>query len=387
MEVYHNIWWNSDKTQLDKHSQLISQSVINLGLFQHEDERLLKNHVGEVNSLLNNPKTRERGLRLLGDLVPQCARQVLTEQCERWFKFCCDAVGAGRKTRNLSPACQVLTALLKDLPSLPELQRCVASKLSAALALDLSAADPVRCPATLECLYECLRAAPAQCLQHKKILEERMLHHLDDPIGVPGLGGVTQRAGGVFAAVPLPGVGGGKVGQSRAEARGRQLSQLLALAHSLMDTLLDGVVEKESHPHPREHPALHLRPLQTLTQDPVSTRLALTARLHNTLTFVAQMISDPANPAITITPDHLLSVPFRLLQVEAAVLGSYKSQEHQLLAFLLPSLHHQAMLLLRHAITRRADRSREKERRHPIQAATELLGWCFFTDIKSASLE
>ncbi|KAG0695428.1 Beta-arrestin-1 [Chionoecetes opilio] len=39
---------------------------------------------------------------------------------------------------------------------------------------------------------------------------------------------------------------------------------------------------------------------------------------------------------------------------------------------------------LRH---RRADRSREKERRHLIQAATELLGWCFFTDIKSASLE
>ena len=48
------------------------------------------------------------------------------------------AVAAGRKTGHISQACQVLTALLRDLPSLPELQRCVASKSSAAIVLQLS---------------------------------------------------------------------------------------------------------------------------------------------------------------------------------------------------------------------------------------------------------
>ena len=36
---------------------------------------------------------------------------------------------------------------------------------------------------------------------------------------------------------------------------------------------------------------------------------------------------------------------------------------------------------------RTADLSREKERRHLIQATTWLLGWCFFSAIISASLE
>ncbi|KAK8389869.1 hypothetical protein O3P69_012803 [Scylla paramamosain] len=349
MDVYQNIWTNCDKTQLERHSQLISECVISQGLFQNEDDRLLKIHVREINCLLNNAKTRERGLRLLLDVVPQCAQQVLAEQCERWFKFCSDAITASRKTKNLTQACQVLTALLRDLPSLPELQRCVSSKSSAILVLELSLA--MKDPAPLECLYEYIRAAPGQCLQHKKVLEERMLLHLDNAIAPSGMGNMTQLAGRVFAALPLPGIGGGNVAQARADARGRQLALLLALAHSLMDTLLDGVMEKESHPHPREHSSLNLRPLEDITTDPVSSRLSVIARLSNTLTFVAEMITDTANASITFTADHLLGVAFRLLQVELGVLGRYKSQEHKLLAFFLPSLHHQALLLLRDVIT------------------------------------
>ncbi|XP_045104343.1 proline-, glutamic acid- and leucine-rich protein 1-like, partial [Portunus trituberculatus] len=349
MDVYQNIWTNCEKSQLEKHNQLISECVINQGLFQNEDDRLLKIHVREINSLLNSPKTRERGLRLLLDVVPQCPQQVLAEQCERWFKFCSDAIAASRKTRSLTQACQVLTALLRDLPILPELQRCVSAKSSAFLVLELSSA--VNDPAPLECLYEYIQAAPGQCLQHKKVLEERMLHHLDNPVTLCGGGSMTRLAGRVFAALPLPGIGGGNVAQARAEARGRQLALLLALAHSLMDTLLDGVVEKESHPYPREHSGLTLRPLEDITTDPISSRLAIIARLSNTLTFVAEMITDAANTAITFTADHLLSVAFRLLQVECGVLERYKGQEHKLLAFFLPSLHHQALLLLQDVIT------------------------------------
>ncbi|MPC60118.1 hypothetical protein E2C01_054155 [Portunus trituberculatus] len=145
----------------------------------------------------------------------------------------------------------------------------------------------------------------------QKVLEERMLHHLDNPVTLCGGGNMTRLAGRVFAALPLPGIGGGNVAQARAEARGRQLALLLALAHSLMDTLLDGVVEKEvrewrSHPYPREHSGLTLRPLEDITTDPISSRLAIIARLSNTLTFVAEMITDAANTAITFTADHLL---------------------------------------------------------------------------------
>ena len=48
----------------------------------------------------------------------------------------------------------------------------------------------------------------------------------------------------MFAVLPLPGMGGNKA-LGKAEARGKQLTQLLALAHGTMDVLFEGIVEKE----------------------------------------------------------------------------------------------------------------------------------------------
>lgn len=76
------------------------------------------------------------------------------------------------------------------------------------------------------------------------MLEEHILGYLDSPLTRVGQSDSVSRAGRVFAALPLPGMGGSGA-QGRAEARGRQLTQLLALSHSLMDYLFDGIVEKE----------------------------------------------------------------------------------------------------------------------------------------------
>lgn len=75
-------------------------------------------------------------------------------------------------------------------------------------------------------------------------LEKQILKYLDEPIPSTGVDGGVRWAGRVYAVLPLPGQGGPKT-QGHAEARTHQLSKLLSLAHSVMDYLFEGIIEKE----------------------------------------------------------------------------------------------------------------------------------------------
>lgn len=64
------------------------------------------------------------------------------------------AVTGLRRGKRVVQACQLLCALLRDLPSLPELQRCVAAKSSASIVPELAAADPLVCwPLVVGCAH------------------------------------------------------------------------------------------------------------------------------------------------------------------------------------------------------------------------------------------
>nr|XP_045598436.1 proline-, glutamic acid- and leucine-rich protein 1-like [Procambarus clarkii] len=348
MDVYTNICSRLHAPHVSSSATLLAEAVHNTGLFQNEIPHLLDAHVGDVNTLLNNGKTREDGVKLLLALVNQCPRRLLATQGERWFRFSGQVVSSVHGARAKTNACQVMTIILKSLPYIPELQRSVLSKPAAPLVLVLAAADSLWNCAALECLYEYLKLNPGQCLPHKMALEEHVIRYLDSPLTRVGQRDAVFLAGQVFAALPLPGVGGSG-SQGRAEARGRQLAHLLALSHSLMDYLFDGIVEKENYEHTREY-SLHLAPLESpgeINTDPLKTHLAAVTRLVNSLKFIAEMITSDANESVTVVPLDLLGVIFRLLQVDLPSLAKYRSQEHKLLAFLVPSLHQHCLLLLR----------------------------------------
>lgn len=348
MEVYENIISRLHQRYFSNNSHIITEALQNTGLFQSEARHLLESHVKHINILLSHKKTGEDGIKLLLALVPQCPLVVLTKQGERWLRFCAQVINSGYCARAKIDACQSMIIILKGLPNLPELQRTVLSKPAAPLVTDLAAADSLWNCAALECLYEYLKVSPGQCLPHKTVLEEHILGYLDNPLTRVGQSDAVSRAGKVFAALPLPGMGGSGA-QGRAEARGRQLTQLLAVAHSLMDYLFDGIVERESYRHTREY-TIHLAPLESLGEistDPLQTRLAAVTRLVNSLKFIAEMITADVNESVTIAPHDLLGVIFRLLQADIRTLSKYLSQEHKMLTFLMPSLHQHCLLLLR----------------------------------------
>ncbi|XP_042235392.1 uncharacterized protein LOC121875104 isoform X2 [Homarus americanus] len=309
---------------------------------------MLDFHVKKVNTLLNNGKTRENGLKLLLSLVQQCPQKILAVQGDRWFVFCTQTIKSVWGTRAKKDACQIISSILRDLPSVPELQRIILSKSVGPLLVSLATADSLWDCAALECLYEYMKLAPGQCLAHKTVLEEHILGYLDGSLTRVGQRDAISEAGRVFAALPLPGMGGSGF-QGRAEARGRQLTQLVAVCHDLMDYLFDGILEKESYDHTRKY-NLRLTPLLTLGEgntDTLRTHLAAVTRLVNSMKFIGELITADVNEAVTVVPRELLSVVFRCLQVDQLVLTKYRSREHKLLAFFMPSLHQHSLLLIR----------------------------------------
>ncbi|KAK3863957.1 hypothetical protein Pcinc_030309 [Petrolisthes cinctipes] len=322
---------------------LVCQSARNSAIFQNELPRLLETHVREINSLLNNGQTREQGVSFLLDLVDQCPLETLCEQGNRWFRFCSQALSSVSNVQAKLDTCQVLLHLLRDKRMPSELRRAITSASPTPLIFTLAGADPPWKCAALECLWEYLRTAPGPCLPHRAFLENQMIRYLDEPIPSTGVDGGVRWAGRVYAVLPLPGQGGPK-SLGHAEARTHQLSQLLSLAHSVMDYLFEGIIEKESFEHSREHRLGVADLWENAGENPTKALLAAVTRLFNTASFIAEFITTEA--ILAIHPQDLLSVIFRILQLETSVLSKYRSQEHKLMALIMPSLHQHVLLLL-----------------------------------------
>ncbi|XP_071523642.1 uncharacterized protein [Panulirus ornatus] len=351
MEAYFSLMSIRDDKIINKNCELIDDAVQNHEMFHIDFAFVLDSYVKKVNNLLSVGRTRDQGLQILLALVPQCPQKVMAVQGEKWFQYCSKTVNSVCGAASKVIACQIIMIILKDLPYIPDLQTCILSKHPNRLVVSLAAADYHWSCTGLQCLYEYLKLSRGRCLPLKTELEKYSLRYLDNPPTRVGKSDSVSWAGRVFAAVPLPGMGGSGA-EGRAEARGRQLTQLLALSHSLMDFLFDGIVEEESYEHTREH-TLRLRTINALLEssiNPIKSYLAVVIRLVNSLKFIAEMITSDVNTTITFVPYNLLGAMFRLLQMQVTKLQSYHSQEHQLLTFFMPTLHQHCLLVLRDAV-------------------------------------
>lgn len=331
--------------------KLINESIENHGLFQKEIPSVVQSHLKEISFLLQSVKTRHHGFQLLLPLIQQGSPALLEKRCDLWFGACCQAITSLCGSAEKIDACKVAIVLLKAAVILPELQKSFLTKLQSSLLQNLATADSSWDSAAFECLYELVKVIPGQCFPQKVLIEENMLKYLDNPLSRAGAPDIVEKAAKVFAVLPLPGMGGNKA-LGKAEARGRQLTQLLALAHKTMDSLFEGVVEKEVYTHTREC-TLNVPPIKFEGKDgtdAVCGFLAALTRLGNILKFVSQMLTSEGNECISIVPYHTLSPIFRLLQVDSKVLKAYRSQEHQILSFLIVSIHHHCLWLLRDMI-------------------------------------
>ncbi|XP_068244390.1 proline-, glutamic acid- and leucine-rich protein 1-like [Palaemon carinicauda] len=351
MEVYLSVCSEYGNQEIKKSVKLINESIENHGLFQKEIPSAVESHLKEINVLLQKAKTRHHGFKLLIPLIQQGSPALLEKRCDLWFGACCQAITSLSGSAEKIDACKIILILLKASGILPELQKTFLSKLQASLLQSLATADSSWDSAAYECLYELIKLLPGQCLPHKVLIEERALKYLDNPLSRVGEDDIVKKAGQVFAVLPLPGMGGKKA-LGKAEARGRQLVQLLALAHKTMDSLFEGVIEKEAYNHSRQS-TLKVPPIKFVGKDSsetISGFLAAVTRLGNILKFIAQMVTCEGNQCISVVPHHILSPVFRLLQVDSKVLKTFKSQEHQILSFLIVSLHHHCLWLLRDMI-------------------------------------
>ncbi|CAL4065436.1 unnamed protein product, partial [Meganyctiphanes norvegica] len=342
MEVFNSIYSKNNKDYVTENYGLINDGVRNHSIFSCENVSGLHPYVRSINSLLNDGKTRASGVQQLAYFLPQCPKSVLSEQGERWMRYLSSILGGVGSGEMKIKACHAVHYILKAMDGLSDLQKALSSKQATVIVQTLASAGQEWGPAAFDTLTEYMSCFPSQTLSHKTSIEQQMIQYLDFPLGVAD--GVVCGAGKVYSALPLPGAG---AGLARSEARGQQLTGLLALCHSLQDYLLDGIIEKESYSNSRSY-ELPLPPLisSNETQDPIRTHLKAVTRLINAFTFIDELISGKHNISISLVPNQLLSPLIRILQVEGSVVSKYRSQEHQLLAFLLPSLHQAAMLLL-----------------------------------------
>lgn len=343
MEVFTNIYRKNNKDYVADNYGLINDGVKNHSIFSSENVSGLHSYVRSINSLLNDGKTRSSGVQQLVDFLPQCPTSILSDYGERWMRYLSTILGGVGSGDLKIKACQAVHYILRNVDGLPDLQKAISSKQATGIVQTLASAGQEWASTAFDTLTEYVCRFPGQTLSHKTSIEQQMVQYLDLPVGIAD--GLVCGAGKVYSALPLPGSGAGTA--SRAEARGQQLTGLLALCHSLQDYLLEGFIEKESYSHPRSS-ELPLPPLSSSneTQDPTRTHLKAATRLINAFTFIDELITEKHNISISLVPYHLISPVIRVLQVEGIVLSKYRSQEHQLLAFLLPSLHQAAVLLL-----------------------------------------
>ncbi|KAK7037720.1 hypothetical protein SK128_008370, partial [Halocaridina rubra] len=351
MDVYLNLCSEYKDKQLKRNIGLINESIANNGLFQKEISNTVEGHLKEINGLLQSVKTRDQGFQLLLPLLQQGCHDLIEKRCEVWYGVCIQAVtslcGASEKIH----ACRIIVLLLHSASNHPEIQKILVPKSPASLIQSLAKADSSWNFAALDCLYEFIKLFPGPSLSQKVAIEENMLKYLDQPLSNVNQDDIVKRAGQVYAALPLPGMGGNKA-LGKAEARGSQLTQLIALAHTTMDLLLDGVVEKELYKHTREC-TLKIPSIDVQSHtgaDAIRGFLKAVTRLGNTLKFISHFLTSDSNESILLVPYHILGPIFRLLQVDASVLKVYRSQEHQMLAFLISSLHQHCLLVLRDLI-------------------------------------
>ncbi|XP_047481554.1 uncharacterized protein LOC125033985 [Penaeus chinensis] len=348
MEVCQAIYKKLDTNYVEKDLDIIIEAAQNHGVYEHENPKVLETHAKEISNLLHQKTTRRNAIKFLVPLIQQCPKDILTAQGQTWLQFCSMIINAPSGAKAKRTACYSILLLLERIPKLPELHRKLISQSAAPLVTSLAGAVSYWSPAALKCLQEYMKVFPQQCLPHKAALEELLLKKLDSPLTCTGQKSEVTYAGQAFATLPLAGIGG-KGTSSRSEARGRQLTQLICLSHHLMDYLFEGIVEKESYNHPREY-TFKLNPLQPVgyyDKNPLYTHMLAITRLMNTLKFISEMVSCENNDAITVKMSNLLGPVFRMLQMETFVLKSYKSYEHKLLAFFMPALHQQCLLMLR----------------------------------------
>jgi len=342
MEVFTSIYSKNSKGYVAENYGLINDGVRNHSIFSCENVSGLQSHVKSINSLLNDGKTRPSGVQQLVSFLPQCPKSILSDQGERWMRYLATILGGVGSGEMKIKACQAVSYILKGMDGLQDLQKAISSKQISGIVQTLANAGQEWGAAAFDALTEYTCCFPGQTLSQKTSVEQVMIQYLDFPVGVSD--GVVCGAGKVYSALPLPGAG---AGTARAEARGQQLTGLLALCHSLQDYLLEGIIEKESYSNSRSY-ELPLPPLNSSNeiQDPIRTHLKAATRLINGFTFIDELIGGKHNTSISLVPHHLISPVIRILQVEGSVVSNYRSQEHQLLAFLLPSLHQAALLLL-----------------------------------------
>nr|XP_027226053.1 uncharacterized protein LOC113818107 [Penaeus vannamei] len=348
MEVCQAIYKKLDAHYVEKDLDIIIEAAQNHGVYEHENPKVLETHAKEISNLLHQKTTRRNAIKFLVPLIQQCPKDILTAQGQTWLQFCSMIISAPSGAKAKRTACYAILLLLERMPKLPELQRKLVSQSAAPLVTSLAGAVSYWSPAALKCLQEYMKVFPQQCLPHKAALEELLLKKLDSALTCNGQKSEVTYAGQAFATLPLAGMGG-KGTSSRSEARGRQLTQLICLSHHLMDYLFEGIVEKESYNHPREY-TFKLNPLQPVgyyDKNPLYTHMLAITRLMNTLKFISEMVSCENNDAIMIKMSDLLGPVFRMLQMETSVLKSYESYEHKLLAFFMPALHQQCLLMLR----------------------------------------
>ncbi|XP_042876180.1 uncharacterized protein LOC122255886 isoform X2 [Penaeus japonicus] len=348
MEVCQAIYKKLDTKYVEKDLDIIIEAAQNHGVYEHENAKVLETHVREISNLLHQKTTRRNAIKFLVPLIQQCPKDILTAQGQTWLQFCTMIITAPSGTKAKRTACYAILLLLERIPKLPELQRTLLAQSAAPLVTSLAGAYSYWSPAALKCLQEYMKLFPQQCLPHKVAIEELLLKKLDSPLTCAGQVSEVTYAGQAYATLPLAGIGG-KGTSSRSEARGRQLTQLICLSHHLMDYLFDGLVEKESYKHPREY-TFKLNPLQPAgyyNKDPLYTHTLAITRLMNALKFISEMVTCKNNDAVSMKFSDLLGPVFRLLQMETSVLKSYQSYEHKLLAFFMPALHQQCLLMLR----------------------------------------
>ncbi|XP_076029290.1 proline-, glutamic acid- and leucine-rich protein 1-like isoform X2 [Oratosquilla oratoria] len=342
MEVFNSLIEQDQSNHFKGAIPIFSSVLENHNLFAKQTRATLKPLVSKINNSLNGFKTRANGLRLLQLLLPQCPQEVLVENGEKWVRFCIQIITSVTGPDMKIAACQVITRILQEARNIPNLQNALATKQILAITTSLAAAKSEICNAAFECLFEFLQLFPGQCTNQKNAIEKEILKHIDT---VSPCSGNNCFSGKVFSALPLPGAGG-KV-EGIAKGRGQQLSALIALTHTTLDFVLEGMVEVQRYEYTKDF-ILEIDALRLDPKCPDMTKVLLAGicRVANTLSFIREMISGKHNEAISLVPSQLLGTVLRILQMQTPMLSQYRSQEHQFVAFMFPILHQKALLLL-----------------------------------------
>ena len=286
----------------------------------------IESNFSKIGTLLNVPKSRDRGLVILSNVISQCPLQVLEEKLQNYFNICIKVIGSKGDEKLYIYFSEQLLTKAKDASELHKLAISNIPKILEHFSKKLNPSSD----SALKFLSTCMKYYPGVSGSMKNKIEDFLFSFVDSEEHM-----LVEEAG-ICLHLLQQIRGGGTHGSLHKKTWNEYQSRLIGSIHEILSQIFQHTFEMNEVTEDIERIKF---PALIYSDEPLLCARQMCIRLTNILKFLEVTILEPYPVAKPIQPLKILNMVKRGLSVNCTTLAKNPIMENIALGVFLPQIH------------------------------------------------